>query len=193
MIFRKIDTTLPVCHDKRLVAERSREMVLGRRFGLDLQTRFPYPQGIIDVLVYSGEAKMKSHESHVRKHEATHDESSVTDADVEAWSARVREQRKAWLDGPTAEEKKEWAERERYRRARRPDYHHDYEDDEAEGHRIADRFRRDVELVLTGLAGRVIEPPYALIGTLAREGRRFEDELYSVRRHRRRVLADDEI
>jgi hypothetical protein len=59
MIFRKIDTTLPVCHDKRLVAERSREMVLGRRFGLDLQTRFPYPQGIIAVLVYSGEAKMK--------------------------------------------------------------------------------------------------------------------------------------
>jgi hypothetical protein len=135
---------------------------------------------------------MKSQENHMRKQEAAHDETSVTDADVEAWAARVRDRRKAWLDGPTAEEKREWADRERHRRARRADFE-DYEDDEAEGRRIADRLRRDVELVLTGVAGRIVEPPYALLGGLVREGRRFEDELYNVRRRRRRVLADDDI
>jgi hypothetical protein len=134
---------------------------------------------------------MKSHENHVPKQEAAQDD-TVTAADAEAWAARVREQRKAWLEGPTAEEKKVWAERERHRRSRRLDLE-EFEDDEMEGRRIADRLRRDVELVLTGIAGRIVEPPYALLGNLAREGRRFEDELHNVRRRRRRVLADDDI
>jgi hypothetical protein len=135
------------------------------------------------------EAKM---ESHSPKHEPAHDEEYVSDADVEAWAGRVRAARRAWLEGPSEEEKKAWAEKERRRGSRRSE-REDYDDDEYEGRRIADRLRRDVELVLTGLAGRIVEPPYALIGNLAREGRRFEDEFYHVRRRRRRVLSDEDI
>jgi hypothetical protein len=145
---------------------------------------------------------MKSQESHaregakiespVREHETVHDEEYVSNADVEVWATRVRAQRRAWLEGPSEEEKRAWAERERRRRTRGLE-RDDYDDDEYEGRRIAERWRRDLELVLTGLAGRIVEPPYALIGNLAREGRRYEDEFHHARRRRRRVLADEDI
>jgi hypothetical protein len=144
---------------------------------------------------------MKSHVSHapeqanmkdrVREDEPTRDDDYVSDADVEAWAARVRADRRAWVEGPSEEEKKEWAARERGRRAR-PQERDDYDDKEFEGRRIVERWRRDLELVLTGLAARIVEPPYEIIGHLAREGRRYEDELYHVRRRRRRVLADED-
>ena len=134
------------------------------------------------------DAKM---EGHVREHEPLHEE-NVSDTDVESWAARERAKRRAWLEGPTDEEKNAWAERERRRRAQRMD-RGDHEEDEFEGRRIAERWRREAELVLTGLAGRILEPPYALLGNMAREGRRYEDEFYNVRRRRRRVLSDEDI
>jgi hypothetical protein len=143
---------------------------------------------------------MKSHESHareegkmkdrVRENEPAYNEEYVN-ADVEAWAARERAERRAWAEGPTEEEKKAWAASKRGRRARRLE-RDDYDDDEYEGRRIVERWRRDLELVLTGLVARIVEPPYEIVGRLAREGHRYEDELYHVRRRRRRVLADDD-
>jgi hypothetical protein len=39
-----------------------------------------------------------------------------SDAEVEAWAARERERRQAWLRGPSEAQKAVWAERERERR-----------------------------------------------------------------------------
>jgi hypothetical protein len=39
-----------------------------------------------------------------------------SDAEIEKWAAHERQQREAWLNGPTAEEKTAWARRERERR-----------------------------------------------------------------------------
>ena len=130
--------------------------------------------------------------SHGREHEAADDAARVSEAEQEAWAARVRERRKAWLEGPTEDEKKAWADQERRRRARHAE-RHDYDDDESEGRRIAERWRHDVELVLAGLVNRIAEPPHALLGNLVREGRRHEDEFLYARRRRKRVLADDDI
>jgi hypothetical protein len=129
--------------------------------------------------------------SHGREHEPADDGAHVGETEPEAWAARVRAQRRAWLEGPTEDEKQAWAERERRRRARRAEQE-DYDDDGSEGRRIAERWRRDLELVLAGLVGRIIEPPHALLGNLIREGRRHEDEFYYARRRRKRVLADDD-
>ena len=137
----------------------------------------------------SQEAKMKDR---VREDEPIRDDVYVSDTDVEAWAASVRADRKAWAEGPSDEEKKAWAARERRRRAYRLE-RDDSDDEEFEGRRIVERWRRDLELVLTGLAARIVEPPYEIIGHLAREGRRHEDELYHVRRRRRRVLADEDV
>ena len=146
---------------------------------------------------------MKSRESHIRgeekleSHASAHEpgyDQNVSETDVEGWAARERAERRAWLEGPSEEEKKDWAERERRRRAARAD-RGEFDGDEYEGRRIAERWRRDMELVLIGLAGRIIEPPYALLGNMVREGRRFEDELNNSRRRRsrKRVLPDDDI
>lgn len=148
---------------------------------------------------------MKSDESSPREevktksHGRERDDEYVSDTDVELWAARERAQRRAWVEGPSEEEKREWAARERRRRGSRlgrDEYSRldrdDYEDVDREGRRIVERWRRDLELVLTGLAARIVEPPYEIIGHLAREGRRYEDELSHVRRRRRRVLTDDD-
>ena len=119
-------------------------------------------------------------------------EEFVSEADVSSWAARERERRRAWLEGPSEEEKTAWAKREHHRRARQIE-HGDHEDDEVEGRRMTERWRREAELVLTGLASRLFETPYALLGTVAREGRRHEDEFGNVRRRRKRVLPEDDI
>jgi hypothetical protein len=144
---------------------------------------------------------MKSRENQVREetkmegHASGHEpdgEEFVSETDVDGWAARERARRRAWLEGPSEEEKTAWAKRERHRRARQTE-RGDYEDDEVEGRRMAERWRREAELVLTGLASRILETPYALLGTVSREGRRHEDEFKNIRRRRKRVLPDDDI
>src|ERR1700676_3054600 len=116
----------------------------------------------------------------------------VNESEIEGWAERERKRRKAWLEGPTDEEKQEWAELEWLRRRRR-DRDHPMEDGMAEGQRIADRWQRDIGLALAGIAGRLINAPYSLLGNLVIEGRQREDEYYAVRRKRRRVPSDDDI
>lgn len=131
----------------------------------------------------------KSASSSVR--EAEPDDNSVSAADVEKWTERERARRRAWLEGPTDEEKEEWAATERRRRRYLRADEHGYDDDDlSEGRRIADRWQREVGLALAGLAGRIIDSPYSLLGNLIREGRQFEEDYFPPRR-RRRVPRDD--
>lgn len=123
--------------------------------------------------------------------DAEHDDNTVSATDIEKWTEREKARRRAWLEGPTEDEKEEWAAAERRRRRYLRARDHDYDDEDlSEGRRIADRWQREVGLALAGLAGRIIDSPYSLLGNLVREGRQFEEEYFPPRR-RRRVPRDD--
>jgi len=119
-------------------------------------------------------------------------EDLVSKSDIDSWAERERQRRRAWLEGPSDQERDDWASSERRRRRWRQRLPVVDEDDVAEGRRIADRWQRDAELILTGIAGRLVESPFSLLGYLAREGREFEDEFDVPRRRRRRASADDD-
>jgi len=110
--------------------------------------------------------------------------------EVEQWADREKKRRKAWLDGPSEEEKQEWLER----RSRRKEHDSSSEDEDIEeGRRIAARWERDIGWAVTGLASRLMDSRYALLGNLVREGREAEDHYLASRRRRRRVFSDDDV
>jgi hypothetical protein len=110
--------------------------------------------------------------------------------EVERWADREKKRRKAWLDGPSEEEKREWIERHSRRKA----YDRPSEDEDIEeGRRIAARWERDIGWAVMGFASRLMDSRYAILGNLVREGREAEDEYLASRRRRRRVFWDDDI
>jgi hypothetical protein len=115
----------------------------------------------------------------------------VSEKEMELWAEREKRRRKAWLEGPTEEEKRDWAERERRRRT--PHTGSIGEEDLDEGRRVADRWQRDIGWAVAGLASRMIDSRYALLGNLVREGRQREDEYQASRPRRRRVYSDDDM
>jgi hypothetical protein len=111
-------------------------------------------------------------------------------SEVERWADREKKRRKAWLDGPSEEEKQEWLER----RSRRKEYHNLSEDEDIEeGRRIATRWERDIGWAVTGLVSRLMDSRYAILGNLVREGREAEDQYLASRRRRKRVFSDDDV
>ena len=113
-----------------------------------------------------------------------------SNSDVERWAEREKKRRKAWLDGPSEEEKREWLERHSPRRG------HDRsieDEDIEEGRRIAARWERDIGWAVIGLTSRLMDSRYAILGNLVREGREVEDQYLASRRRRRRVFSDDDI
>lgn len=118
----------------------------------------------------------------------------VSASEIEAWAKREHERRRLWLEGPSEEEKQEWADLQRRRRRRRAsELESDYDDDGIEeGRRVADRWERDVALALAGVASRLVDSPYRLLGNLVREGREWEDKHRESRRRRPRVWMEDE-
>jgi hypothetical protein len=116
----------------------------------------------------------------------------VTDDEINTWAERERERRRKWLEGPSEEEKREWARLERRRRRAAMEHEEEDEGDISEGRRMADRWERDVALALAGVASRLIDSPYRMLGNLVREGREWEDKQRSSRRRRPRVWLDDE-
>ena len=118
----------------------------------------------------------------------------VSESEIKAWAERERERRRQWLEGPNEEEKQEWARLERRRRRRAgSETKADYDEDELEeGRRLADRWERDVALALAGVASRLVDSPYKLLGNLVREGREWEDRQRASRRRRPRVWMDDD-
>lgn len=110
--------------------------------------------------------------------------------DAERWADREKKRRKAWLDGPSEEEKQEWLERH----SRRREYDNSSEDEDIEeGRRIAGRWERDIGWAVTGLVSRLMDSRYALLGNLVREGREAEDHYLASRRRRKRVFSDDDV
>ncbi len=110
--------------------------------------------------------------------------------DAERWADREKKRRKAWLDGPSEEEKQEWLERH----SRRREYDNSSEDEDIEeGRRIATRWERDIGWAVTGLVSRLMDSRYALLGNLVREGREAEDNYLASRRRRKRVFSDDDV
>lgn len=118
----------------------------------------------------------------------------VSASEIEAWAKREHERRRLWLEGPSEEEKQEWADLQRRRRRRKAsEPESDYDDDGIEeGRRVADRWERDVALALAGVASRLVDSPYRLLGNLVREGREWEDKHRESRRRRPRVWMEDE-
>jgi hypothetical protein len=129
-----------------------------------------------------------------RSSEAEMETDLVSESDIKAWAERERERRRLWLEGPNEEEKQEWARSERRRRRRAAfEPKDDYDEDEIEeGRRLADRWERDVALALAGVASRLVDSPYRLLGNLVREGREWEDKHRGPRRRRPRVWMEDE-
>jgi hypothetical protein len=124
--------------------------------------------------------------------QASRTSKSDTDSSNEAdrWADREKKRRKAWLDGPSEEEKQEWLER----RSRRKGYDNSSEDEDIEeGRRIAARWERDFGWAVTGLVSRLMDSRYAILGNLVREGREAEDLYLASRRRRRRVFSDDDV
>ena len=105
---------------------------------------------------------------------------SDTDSnEAEQWADREKKRRKAWLDE---------------RRARRKEHDSSSEDEDIEeGRRIAARWERDIGWAVTGLASRLMDSRYAILGNLVREGREAEDHYLASRRRRRRIFSDDDV
>jgi hypothetical protein len=112
----------------------------------------------------------------------------LKDREADLWAERERKRRKAWLNGPSEEEKKEWLE-SRSRSNRDPQSR---DEDVEEGRRIARRWERDIVLAISGLASRLVDSRYAVLGNLVREGREWEEEKRSSGRRRRRVFSEDD-
>jgi hypothetical protein len=129
-----------------------------------------------------------------------------SEAEVDAWAARERQQREGWLGGPTAEERAAWVQQERERRlaSLKPEPAPD-----ATGlGRRAQRALREAQLAAEGamrLVWKGVEAegpvgfPVGLLrkwsrqgmGVLVRAGQEWEEDLAQPSRGRRVPLDDD--
>ena len=106
---------------------------------------------------------------------ATTDESSVlepTQAEIDAWAAQEKKRREAWLNGPSPEERADYARRLRQRR-------------------LADAFDEGEARVAEGAMTLFYRWSRRTFAELVRAGREWEEET-SLPNRRRRVSLDDE-
>jgi len=112
-----------------------------------------------------------------------------TQAEIDAWAARERQRREAWLNGPTDEERAEYAQHLRHRRLAST-----FDEGEA---RIADTVRmgvrvgREGQLAAEGAVALMFRFSRRTFAELVRAGREWEEET-SLPTRRRRVSMDDE-
>ena len=113
-----------------------------------------------------------------------------TDEEIEAWAARERERREAWLRGPTETQRAEWAAREH---ARRTGKHLALPTPSADTRRLAQHYLRDAQLVAEGAMSMLFNLSVRdMFDELIRQGRAWEDEYTRGMPQRRRVPLDDE-
>ena len=131
-----------------------------------------------------------------------------SEAEVEAWAERVRLGRRAWMDGPTEEEKLRWQRRERRRRSARTglnaesgfDYSdqtplNPYEERLHLQHRYAADARRyagDVRLATEGLGVLIATWPFRALANLVVTGREWEEEILRPAGRRCIPFGDDD-
>ena len=111
-----------------------------------------------------------------------------TQAEIDAWVAKERERRQAWLNGPSAEEREAYALRLRQRRL--ADTFDEGEAKLTDGVRRGMRLGREGQLAAEGAAALLYRYSRRTFAELVRAGREWEEET-SLPRRRRRVSMDD--
>ena len=112
-----------------------------------------------------------------------------TQAEIDAWVARERARRQAWLNGPTDEERDAYANRLRHRRL--ADAFDEGENRIQEGVRTGVRYGREGQLAAEGAMTLLYRWSRRTMAELIRAGREWEEET-SLPNRRRRVPLDDE-
>jgi len=111
-----------------------------------------------------------------------------TQAEIDAWVAKERERRQAWLNGPTPEEREAYALRLRQRRL--ADTFDEGEAMLTDSVRRGMRLGREGQLAAEGAAALLYRYSRRTFAELVRAGREWEEET-SLPRRRRRVSMDD--
>ena len=112
-----------------------------------------------------------------------------TQAEIDAWVAQERARRKAWLDGPSAEERAEYADRLRHRRL--SDTFDMSEQRIDEWSRRGLRSARETQLAAEGAIALLYKFSRRSFAELVRAGREWEEETALPTRRRRVPLDDD--
>ena len=112
-----------------------------------------------------------------------------TQAEIDAWAARERKRREAWLNGPSPDERAEYAKRLRQRRL--SDAFDEGETRIEEGVRLGVRYGRETQLAAEGALNVLYRWSRRTFVELVRAGREWEEET-SLPNRRRRVPLDDE-
>jgi len=112
-----------------------------------------------------------------------------TQAEIDAWVAKERERRQAWLNGPTPEEREAYALRLRQRRL--ADTFDEGEAMLTDSVRRGMRLGREGQLAAEGAVALLYRYSRRTIAELVRAGREWEEET-SLPIRRRRVSMDDE-
>src|SRR5215204_1317551 len=111
-----------------------------------------------------------------------------TDAEIEAWAEEERRRRQTWVQGPTAEERAEFARRERERRLAELEGSDAWV---AERARQMGRVGREAQLATEGAISLLVKWSRHTFEALVDAGREWEEEFGRPRR-RRRVSMDDD-
>jgi hypothetical protein len=112
-----------------------------------------------------------------------------TQAEIDAWVAKERERRQAWLNGPSAEEREAYASRLRQRRL--ADTFDEGEAMLTDSVRRGMRLGREGQLAAEGAVALLYRYSRRTFAELVRAGREWEEET-SLPIRRRRVSMDDE-
>lgn len=112
-----------------------------------------------------------------------------TQAEIDAWVARERKRRQAWLNGPSDEEREAYAQQLRRRRV--ADAFDEGETRISEGVRMGVRYGRETQLAAEGAMTLLYRWSRRTMADLVRAGREWEEET-SLPIRRRRVPQDDE-
>ena len=112
-----------------------------------------------------------------------------SEAEIDAWADRERARRQAWLDGPSATERAEYAQHVRQRRVAEA-----FDEGELrleEGVRTGLRYGRETQLAMEGAMTLFYRWSRRTFADLVRAGREWEEDT-ALPRARRRVPMDDE-
>ena len=112
-----------------------------------------------------------------------------TQAEIDAWVAKERERRQAWLNGPNPEEREAYAQRLRSRRL--ADTFDEGEAMLADSVRRGMRLGREGQLAAEGAVALLYRYSRRTFAELVRAGREWEEET-SLPTRRKRVSMDDE-
>jgi hypothetical protein len=112
-----------------------------------------------------------------------------TQAEIDAWAAQERKRREAWLNGPSAEERAEYARRLSHRRL--SDAFDEGENRIEEGVKTGVRYGREAQLAAEGAMAVTYRWARRTLADLVRAGREWEEET-ALPNRRRRVPLDDE-